>query len=150
MALTGEGDGSPGAHGRLGRWRRRMDALQEFLEGLERLGLAQGHTLGLFNVLIGRRIARDDGTVISDGLTWRELAAWLKKVRWDRDVVMELGLDLADLPPRDRQQFWYVVIVRACVDSEKATQAGDKVADRLRKAGYVVGGAPGSGNKTTK
>src|SRR5882724_2404119 len=121
----------------------RMDALQEFLEDLRRHGFERGHTLGLFNVLIGRRIAQDDGTVICNGLTWRELAAWLKKVRWDRDVVKELGLDPENLPPRDRQQFWYAVIVRAGVDSEKATQAGNKVADRLRKAGYVVGGTPG-------
>ncbi|HYT91209.1 MAG TPA: hypothetical protein VEL76_21020 [Gemmataceae bacterium] len=121
-----------------------MDALQEFLESLERLGLAQGHTLGVFNVLIGRRIAREDGTILSNGLTWRELAAWLKKVRWDRDTVTELGLNPDDLPPRDRQQFWYAAIARAGVDSDKATQAGDKVADRLRKAGYVVGGSPGS------
>ena len=88
-----------------------MDALQEFLESLERLGLAQGHTLGVFNVLIGRRIAREDGTILSNGLTWRELAAWLKKVRWDPETVRELGLDPDNLPPRDRQRFWYTAIM---------------------------------------
>ena len=51
-----------------------MDALQEFLDDLKRHGLDQGHLLGLFNVLIGRRVARADGTVVSNGLTWRELS----------------------------------------------------------------------------
>jgi hypothetical protein len=120
-----------------------MEALQEFLAELERLGLGQGHTLGLLHVLIGRRLARADGTLISNGLTWRELAAWLKKVRWDKDAVQELGLEPAVLPPRDRQQYWYAAIARAGVASEKAAQAGDKFAERLRKAGYVVGEAPG-------
>jgi len=124
-----------------------MDALQELLEDLKRHGLHQGQALGLFNVLIGRRISRADGAVVSNGLTWRELAAWLKKVRWDRDTVRELGLNPDELAPRDRQQFWYSAIARAAVDSDKAAQAGDRAAERLRKLGYVVGPAPGKAKK---
>jgi hypothetical protein len=120
-----------------------MDALQELLEELKRHGLDHGLLLGLFNVLIGRRITRADGTVVSNGLTWRELAAWLKKVRWDKDAVAALGLNAEDLPPRDRQQFWYAAIARASVDSTRATQAGDRVAAILHKLGYVVGPPPG-------
>jgi hypothetical protein len=120
-----------------------MDALQEFLADLERLGLERGHTLGLLHVLIGRRLARADGILISNGLTWRELAASLKKGRWDKDAVEDLGLNPTDLPPRDRQQYWYAAIARAAVASDKAAEAGDKFAERLRKAGYVVGEAPG-------
>src|ERR1700757_2091192 len=103
-----------------------MDALTEFLEDLKRQGLAQGHFLGILNVLIGRTITRANGTVVSSGLTWRILAGWLKKVRWDRESVRELGLDPDALPPRDRQQFWYSAISRAGVDSVKAREEGDR------------------------
>src|SRR5262245_6547595 len=120
-----------------------MDALQEFLEDLKRHGLDRGHLLGLFNVLVGRSLARADGTPVCSGLTWRELAAWLKKVRWDRDAVEEVGLDPDELPPRDRQQYWYAASARSGVDSEKATQVGDRLAERLRKIGYTTSPAPG-------
>jgi hypothetical protein len=121
-----------------------MEALPQFLEDLRQHGLDRGHTLGLLNVLIGRRVALADGTVVCSGLTWRELAAWLKKVRWDKDAVKELDLEPKDLPPRDRQQYWYAAIARAGVDSAKASQAGDELAAQLRKAGYVVTDAPGT------
>jgi len=120
-----------------------MDALQELLGNLKRHGLGKGDLLGLFNVLIGRRITTADGTVVSDGLTWRALAGWLKKVRWDPEMVRQLSLDPEALPPRDRQQLWYAVISKAQVDSEKAGEAGDRMAERLQKLGYVVGPAPG-------
>ena len=67
--------------------------MREFLDDLKRHGYAQGNFLGLLNVLIGRRITRADGTVLSVGLTWRDTASWLKKVRWDRDAVRELGVE---------------------------------------------------------
>jgi hypothetical protein len=119
-----------------------MGGVQELLTTLKQQDLAAGHFLGLLHILIGRRIQKIDGTVISTGLTWRELAALLKKVRWDREAVRELGLDPATLPPRDRQCFWYMAIAHAQVDSEKATQEASRLAPLLRKAGYDLPPSP--------
>ena len=120
-----------------------MDVLREFLEDLKRRGLAQGLFLGMLNVLIGRRVEKADGTLVANGISWRELAALLQRARWDKNAVRELGLDPAQLPPRDRQRYWYTAIAQARVDSAQAAQAGDQFAERLRQAGYVVGPAPG-------
>ena len=120
-----------------------MDALQELLGDLKRRGLDAGDLLGLFNVLIGRRITTADGAVVSSGLTWRQLAAYLKKVRWDPEMVRQLGLDPDTLAPRDRQQLWYVAISKAQVDSTPASEAGDRVAQHLEQLGYSVGPPPG-------
>jgi hypothetical protein len=120
-----------------------MDRLREFLEAVRDQGVVQGNFLGLLHILIGRRITLADGTLVSGGMTWRELAAVLKKVRWDRDAVRELGQDPADLPPRDRQRFWYTAIAHSGVNSAAATAAGDLLVEPLRKLGYVVGQAPG-------
>ena len=48
-----------------------MDRLREFLEAVRQHGYARGNFLGLLHVLIGRRIARADGTLVSGGLTWK-------------------------------------------------------------------------------
>src|SRR5205085_1362573 len=119
-----------------------MDGLRELLERLKQHGQAQGNFLGLLNVLIGRHIEKPDGTRLSGGIAWRELAVLLKKVRWDREAVRELGLDPAHLPPRDRQRFWYAAISLAQVSSPQATEAGDRLAEVLRSLGFVVGSAP--------
>ena len=119
-----------------------MDGVRELLDDLKQHGFGQGHFLGLINVLIGRRLSKVDGTVVSTGLTWRELAALLKKVRWDREAVRELGHEPSDLPPRDRERFWYFAIARARVDSAEAMEAGDRLAEVLGPIGYVVGPAP--------
>ena len=119
-----------------------MDALTEFLEDLKRQGLAQGKFLGLLNLLIGRTVTRVDGTVISAGLSWRTLAGWLKKVRWSKESVRELDLDPDDLPPRDRQYFWYTSISRAGVASAKAHELANQLAAILVANGYLVGPAP--------
>ena len=113
-----------------------MDALREFLEEIKLH--AQGNFLGLLHVLIGRRVKKADGTILCNGLTWRDLAALLKKVHWNTDCVRELGLDPEGLAPRDRNRFWYTAILQAKVDSPKATQAGEKFAEVLRKQGYVI------------
>jgi hypothetical protein len=122
-----------------------MDGFHAFLEILKRKDLAENNFLGMLNVVIGRRIAAGRGVVISKGLTWRELASWLKKVRWPKDGALELGLDPKSLPPRDRERFWYTVIARANVDSEKATAAGNRLVEAIRAAGleYHVGPPPG-------
>jgi hypothetical protein len=121
-----------------------MDVLREFLENLKRRALWQGHFLGLLNVLIGRRLDKPDGNPIANGLTWRDVAALLKRVRWDKAAVTEVGLDPSTLPPRDRQKYWYTAIAQAHVDSPQASQAGDAFADILRQEGYQVGPAPGT------
>jgi hypothetical protein len=120
-----------------------MDALGEFLDSLKGQGLAQGNLLGLLHILIGRRIARADGTLISNGVTWRTLAAALKRVRWDREAVRDLGLDPAELPPRDRERYWYAAIARSGVDSDRAAAAGDRLAKEVRSKGINIGPPPG-------
>jgi hypothetical protein len=121
-----------------------MDRLREFLDDLKRRGLAEGNFVGLLNLVMGRRIQKPDGSLISQGVTWRELAELLRRMRWDKDVVRELGLDPDTLPPRDRQRYWYLAIVHARVDSAEATARGDTLAEAVRGAGYEVGPAPGT------
>lgn len=122
-----------------------MDALATILDELKKDKQAKGNLQGLLHVLIGRTITRvKDKTVVAKGLTWRELAGWLKKVRWDPDSVRELGLDPDQLPPRDRQRFWYTAIMHAKVESAEAIAAGDRLAATLRGLGYEVGPSPHS------
>lgn len=120
-----------------------MDALAAFLEELRHGGHTQGNFLGFLNVLIGRTITRhEDSVIISKGLSWRDLANGLKKARWDPEAVRELGLDPDDLPPRDRQRFWYGAIAHAHVDARQAVQAGERFVELLRGLGYAAGPAP--------
>jgi hypothetical protein len=119
-----------------------MDGLREFLEDLKQRGLAQDNFLGLLHVLIGRRITTAGGAVVATGVTWRVLAEMLKRVRWDREAVRQLGLEPAALAPRDRQRYWYQAIAQARVDSPQAREAGDALAAILGDAGYVVGTGP--------
>lgn len=121
-----------------------MDVLLAFLAEVKRLGLDQGAFLGLLHILIGRKITRiDSDVVISSGITWRELAGYLKKVRWPTESVRELGIEPAELAPRDRQQFWYVAIARARVESPDAVTAANRLAEALRPHGYQISSAPG-------
>jgi hypothetical protein len=123
--------------------RTRMDALSALLDQLKKGGQTQGNFRGFLHVIIGRTITRvSDKTVVSKGITWREMAGQLKKLRWDPEAVRELGLDPDDLPPRDRQRLWYSAIMQAKVDGADATAAGDKFAAALRKLGYDVGPPP--------
>jgi hypothetical protein len=113
-----------------------MDALRGFLEDLKRQRLDRGHTLGLFHLLIGCRLAKKDGTVISAGMSWRAAAILLKKVRWPKEAVRDLGLEPSSLPPRDRASFWFAAISKAAVDSEEAVKAGKALAAHLAVLGY--------------
>ena len=124
-----------------------MDQLHDFLEAVRRHAPARGQLRGLLHVLIGRRITRIDGTAVSAGLTWREAAALLKRLRWEPEKVRELGLDPDDLPVRDRERFWYSVIARAAVDSLEAVTAGDRLVKPLAAHGFVIGPAPGGEKK---
>jgi hypothetical protein len=124
-----------------------MERLRELLELLRKRGTARGNFLGLLHVLIGRRITTEDGTVVSAGVTWRELASLLKRARWEPEVVREVGLDPANLPVRDRQRYWYTAIAQSGVDKPEAATRGDRLATALRALGYVVSPAPGSSRK---
>ncbi len=119
-----------------------MDRLREFLEAVRAQGNAAGNFLGLLHVLIGRAVALEDGTIVSNGQTWREVAALLKRLRWEREAVVELGLDPDALPPRDRQLFWFKAIAQAHVDSPQAKLAGDRLAASMKTSGYLIGSAP--------
>jgi hypothetical protein len=119
-----------------------MDSLRELLEAVRKHDLARGQFAGLLHLLVGRRIARADGTLISSGTSWRDLAALLKRLRWDREFVRELGIDPATLPPRDRQRFWYLAIARGGIDSAEASAAADRLVEPLQTLGFVVGPAP--------
>jgi hypothetical protein len=120
-----------------------MDALSSLLEDLKNGGQTQGNFLGFLHVLIGRKTTRQkDGAPVSNGMSWRDLANWLKKLRWDPEAVRELGLNPDDLPPRDRQRYWYSAIAHARVDSPTAVKAGDRFAEVLRGMGYDVSASP--------
>jgi len=118
-------------------------AVRDFLEDVKLHNYAKGNFIGLLHVLVGRRLSTAEGEVISTGMTWREAAALLKKVRWDKERVEDLGLNAQDLPTRDRERYWYSAIARARVDSPEAIKAGEKFADVLRRKGYLVGPPPG-------
>ena len=121
-----------------------MDQLtRKFLEAVKRHGSAKGNLRGLLHILIGRRLTRTDGTVVSTGLTWRALANQLKLARWEPDSVAELGLVSDELPPRvTAQRFWYTAITQAGVDGTEASAAADKLVPALKKLGYLVGPGP--------
>jgi hypothetical protein len=121
-----------------------MDVLRDFLEDIKRQRLAEGCLLGLLHLLISRHLEKADGTLIGNGMTWRDLAALLKRVRWEKKSVAELGLNPADLPPRNRERFWYSAIAQARVDSEEAARSAETLTGRLRKVGFIVGASPGA------
>src|SRR5207237_2657311 len=75
-----------------------MDGVELLLDSLRQHGLAAGNFLGLLHVLIGRRLTKADGTPVSPGLTWRAAADLLKRLRWDKASVRELGLDPDAMP----------------------------------------------------
>lgn len=120
-----------------------MEGLREFLEHIQHQTRIKGHLLGLLHIVIGRKISKADGTVVSSGATWREVSNLLRVVRWDPDAVKELGIDPESLPPRDRQRYWYSAIAQAQVSSDAAIRDADKLGQLLQKSGYVIGSAPG-------
>ncbi len=119
-----------------------MERLRELLELIRSQGLAVGHFRGVCHVAVGRRILDKTGRLVSAGVTWRELSALLKDLRFDKDLVAELGVDPDDLAPRDRQRFWYSAIALAKPDSPEARAEAELVVAALKPFGYVVGPAP--------
>lgn len=119
-----------------------MDGLRKMLEAVQDAGLATGHLRGLFHVCIGRKITAANGTVVSNGVTWRELANLLKIARYDPELVREVGADPEELSPRDRQRYWYGAIALARPDSADAVADGQRLAALLEPLGYQVGPPP--------
>ena len=115
-----------------------MEGAREFLEQVRQHQLVKGYFQGLLHLMVGRKISRADGTLLSTGLTWRQLSELLKVLRWDKDCVRELGLDPDSLPPRDRQRYWYSAITTAKVDSTEAAEAADALARKMEAHGYIV------------
>lgn len=116
-----------------------MDALTAFLENPRIKPHLHDHFLGLLHILIGRRVLDPQGNVISRGMTFRDTAAFLKKVRWDPDVVKQLGIDPDSLPLRDRQRYWFSAICQAKVDGAAAAASADHLAALLRGEGFDIG-----------
>lgn len=119
-------------------WRPGMDALSILLDLLKKESRVQEHFLGLLHILIGRRLTTAAGDVVSTGLSWRDLSVRLKKVRWDPEAVRRLGIEPSELPPRDRQRYWYAAISRAQVDSAAAMAEAEKLGALLQDLGYVL------------
>jgi hypothetical protein len=125
-----------------------MDGLRELLEQVRERNLAAGHLRGLFHVAIGRRITTTAGQLVSAGATWRELAALLKLLRFDKDHVTEVGADPDELAPRDRQRYWYSAIALARPDSPEALADAEKLIPLLKPLGYVVSPPPSAAKQT--
>ena len=127
-----------------------MDGIRELLESARDRGLLSGNFRGFLHIAIGRTVSRPDGTVISKGLTWREVAGLLKQLRFDRELVREFGADPDTLAPRDRERFWYSAIAAARVGSREAIAEADRLVAPLRGLGYHVSSAPSSlGSRTS-
>jgi hypothetical protein len=125
-----------------------MDQLRNFFAILQQHSTATGRFRGLLHLLIARKITLPSGEAVAGGMTWRALAAALKKYRWDREAVRELGIDPAELPPRDREKYWYLAITRANLSSAEAAKQAEELVDPCRLLGYVVSG-PTSETKET-
>jgi hypothetical protein len=120
-----------------------MDALTELLETIRLKRLAQGRFRGLLHILIGRRLTSPEGDPVSAGMTFRDVAAFLKKIRWEPDDVKELGVDPETLPPRDRTRYWFIAICQAQVEGAAALAEAGELARLLEAEGYKVGPPPG-------
>lgn len=119
-----------------------MDGSQVVLELIRDHQLAVGRLRGFFHLLIGRKLSREDGAVLSMGLTWRELATALKQLKFDRELVKELGSDPESVSPKDREKFWYFAIGLAKVDSAQARREAEELTLLLKPLGIVVGIPP--------
>jgi hypothetical protein len=121
----------------------RMDGVRELFEAAREKNLVAGRFRGLLHIAIGRTVARPDGTKLSAGLTWREVAALLKLLRYDTELGREAGADPETLSPRDRERYWYAVIALARVDGAEALAEAEALIGPLKSLGFVV--APSAG-----
>lgn len=127
---------------------QRMDGIRDLLETARTNGLVAGRFRGLLHIAIGRTVTKPDGTKLSTGLTWREVAALLKALRFDPELGRELGADPDTLSPRDRERYWYAVIAIARVDSADAVAEAEKLVGPLKDLGYVIAPVPGGAAPT--
>ena len=120
-----------------------MDGIRDLLETARANGLVAGRFRGLLHIAIGRTVNKPDGTKLSSGLTWREVATLLKNLRFDPELGRELGADPDTLSPRDRERYWYAVIAMARVDSPEAVAEAEKLVGPLKERGFIVAPPPG-------
>lgn len=120
-----------------------MDGIRDLLEAARTHGLVAGRFRGLLHIAIGRTVTKPDGTRLSAGLTWREVAALLKALRFDPELGREVGADPDTLSPRDRERYWYAVIALARVDGAEALAEAEKLVAPLKDLGYTIAPAPG-------
>ena len=106
-------------------------------------GLIPGHLRGLFHIAIGRKLTAADGTVLSMGMSWRDLSHLLKALKFDREIIRELGADPEALAPKDRERFWYSAIALAKVESAEARQEAEELTVSFKRLGIQVGPGPG-------
>jgi hypothetical protein len=92
----------------------------------------------VLHLLIGKSLAAADGTVLTNGLTWRQLAAALRAARMDKSLAAEVGADPETLSPRDRERFWYAVIGLADVGGTEAEAQAELVMKSLKSHGIVL------------
>jgi len=127
-----------------------MDGTRRFLEVVLAQNLMVGNLRGVFHIAIGRKLTAPDGTVISVGVTWRELSILCKSLKLDTELVQELGADPDTLSPKDREKFWYFAVAHAKVNSAEARDQADTLVAPLKKLGIIVGPAPGVAPPTGK
>ncbi len=124
-----------------------MEGTLRLLEVVRDRKLASGALRGLFHIAIGRTVTAPNSSVVSGGVTWRELATLLKDAKYDKELVRELGADPDGLAPKDREKMWYHAIGLAKVDSADARTQADKLAAALKPLGFLIGPAPGGPSK---
>lgn len=119
-----------------------MEGTRQVLELLRDHNLVAGSLRGVFHLVIGRRISDPNGRLVAEGVTWRLLAALLKEMKFDRELVRELGVDPDTLAPKDREKFWYNAIALAKVDGDEARKQADALTTALKPLGLIVGPSP--------
>lgn len=115
-----------------------MKLLNEFLAKVRQAGIPEGCFLGLLHILVGKTLVTREGALVSRGVTWRELAARMRQARLDRELVKELGLEPTNLPPRDREAYWFEALRRAPIASPEAQNQAAQLVSWLEKLGYEV------------
>jgi hypothetical protein len=126
-----------------------MEGIRDLLETARTHGLIAGRFRGLLHIAIGRTVTKPDGIKLSSGLTWREVAALLKNLRFDPELGREVGADPDTLSPRDRERYWYAVIAMARVDSSEAMMEAETLIAPLKEHGFVVASTHGSHHPTS-